>query len=117
MPAVEAFCFALNPLLCLLMGGTVLAVLFRRTGFGDQPGLLAVVVLVGFETLVYSLLQSEPRYSIPFRPLEMVLAATALQGLLRLRRSPPPADNRAGAEPAGPPPQAPTEDAVPRGVI
>jgi hypothetical protein len=32
-----------------------------------------MVLLIGFVTLVYSVLQSEPRYSIPFRGLEILL--------------------------------------------
>ena len=82
MPAVEAVCFALDPVLFLLMVLAVLAVLFRPNLAIGRPGLLAIVALVGFETLVYTALQSEPRYSVPLRPFEMILAFTTLQGLL-----------------------------------
>ncbi len=82
MPAVEALCFALNPGLFLLMMAAVVAVLFRPNLATGRPGLLVVVALVGFETLVYTALQSEPRYSVPLRPFEMILTFTTLQGLL-----------------------------------
>ncbi len=85
MRAGEALCFALNPLLFLLMLAAMLAAVFRPAFAAGGPALLAVVTLAALETLVYSLLQSEPRYSIPLRPLEMVLAATALHGMLKLR--------------------------------
>lgn len=38
----------------------------------------ATAILVLYVTAVYTLLQAEPRYSIAFRPYEMLLAATAL---------------------------------------
>ncbi|HZR36929.1 MAG TPA: glycosyltransferase family 39 protein [Nevskia sp.] len=85
MPAVEALCLALNPLLGALMACAGLSALLRRGR--RSPGLDAIALLVALETLLYTILQSEPRYSIPFRALEMILAMTALDGLLVWWRS------------------------------
>jgi hypothetical protein len=87
MPLLEALCFALNPLLFLLMALAALLVLPRPPPAGGATGLYAVAALAVFETLVFSLLQAEPRYSIPLRPLEMILAVSAVAELLRLRRA------------------------------
>jgi len=38
----------------------------------------AAAILVLFVTLVYSVLQSEPRYAIPFRGVEMLLAMSGI---------------------------------------
>jgi len=39
------------------------------------------VGLTVFATLVYTILQAEPRYSIPFRPFEILLAFTTLSAI------------------------------------
>jgi hypothetical protein len=44
------------------------------------------IVFLAYVTVVYSILQAEPRYSIPFRPLEILLAVTALHGAAALSR-------------------------------
>jgi hypothetical protein len=108
MPLVEALCFALNPLLFLLMAVAALAALLRPVPAGGALGLHAVAALAVFETLVFSLLQAEPRYSIPLRPLEMILAASAVAGLLQLRRASMPRRAQSPVPPA---------DAAPRGVL
>ncbi|WNL45276.1 hypothetical protein RKE25_17920 [Dyella sp. BiH032] len=73
--ALAAICHTLDPALTLLMFlGSLLALLNIRTG---PPANTAMVLLLGFVTLVYSVLQSEPRYSIPFRGLEILLVAHA----------------------------------------
>lgn len=85
MPVLEALFFALNPVLFVLMGIAAIALL-RPAAVTASPGLLIIALLVVFETLVYGLLQSEPRYSIPFRPLEMILAATAVWWIVQWRQ-------------------------------
>jgi hypothetical protein len=60
--------------------------LLRPAIAAANPGLLMVGSLAVFETLVYGVLQSEPRYSIPLRPLEMMLAASALWWMLQWRQ-------------------------------
>ncbi len=73
--ALAAICHTLNTALTVLMFlGCLLALLDVRT---NPPANTAMVLLIGFVTLVYSILQSEPRYSIPFRGLEILLAAYA----------------------------------------
>jgi 4-amino-4-deoxy-L-arabinose transferase-like glycosyltransferase len=71
-----AVCRALNPwLFVLAITGTVLALLPKTQ---TSPGQAAAALMLLFVTLVYSVLQAEPRYSIPFRGLEIVLAAYAV---------------------------------------
>ncbi len=78
MRLFESICAALNPLLFALMVGGVWIVLTRPAKSAATIALYAMSALIAYETLVYSLLQAEPRYSIPFRPLEIMLAATAM---------------------------------------
>lgn len=70
---IESLCVALNPLLMLLTLGGVVLVLARSPDI-EQVGTGITLLIV---TLVYAVLQSEPRYSVPFRTLEMLLAASA----------------------------------------
>jgi len=69
---LETVCFLLNTLIMLLaaVGAAVALIGQRRNAFA-----IACACLALFVTLVYSVLQSEPRYSIPFRGIEMLLAA------------------------------------------
>lgn len=74
--AVIALCHAFNPLLFILMIAGWIAVLWPRQ---QPPGsLLASTLILVFVTAVYTVLQSEPRYSIACRPLEILLATFAL---------------------------------------
>lgn len=121
MRLVESLCFALNPLLFLLMAGAILQLLVRPVMTATNSGLQVIALLVLFETLVYSALQSEPRYSIPLRPLEMVLAAVALQSILQLRHklstTPSPGSVPDDEGSAGRPRSTWTKNTVQRGVI
>jgi hypothetical protein len=56
----------------LTLGGVVLVL--ARSPDIEQVGTGITLLIV---TLVYAVLQSEPRYSVPFRTLEMLLAASA----------------------------------------
>lgn len=82
--ALAAVSSALNTMLMLLALASFFLVWFRKKQPLDQrrpaslPTLIMVLSLVAFVTLVYSTLQAEPRYSIPFRPFEILLAATTL---------------------------------------
>jgi hypothetical protein len=89
MRMFESLCVAVNPVLFALMAAAVIPVLARPRKLGVSAGLYAAALLVVYETLIYTALQSEPRYSIPFRPLQMMLAATAASWLwnLWLRRN------------------------------
>jgi hypothetical protein len=70
--AVKALCRTLNPLLLILvLTGGLVAVFTRRW---TQHGIAAVALTALFATAVYCTLQAEPRYSIPFRGLEIMLA-------------------------------------------
>lgn len=68
---LEAICYIANPLLAALMLLGAVVALRRRSTLTEAK---ASAVLVFFVTLVYSILQSEPRYSVPFRGVEMLLA-------------------------------------------
>jgi hypothetical protein len=70
--AIAAVCHTLNPLIFLLViAGCLIAVPTRKKTSYSLP---ASALMLVFITLIYSALQSEPRYSIAFRPLEMMLA-------------------------------------------
>lgn len=91
--ALEATCRALNTLLMLLALASLLCLLPRSRALmawkqSESAVVVAAVIgLLAFVTLVYSTLQSEPRYSIPFRPFEILLSISALcAGARRWRR-------------------------------
>src|SRR5574337_1308122 len=72
---VAAMCQALNPwLFVLAIAGCVLALLPRSQ---TPPDTAVSALMLVFVTLVYSVLQAEPRYSVPFRGLEIVVAIFA----------------------------------------
>jgi len=72
-----SLCHAFNPLLLILMvAGCVLTFLRRAL---MPPGALGVAALLFLVTLVYGILQSEPRYSIPYRGEEILLATFGMQ--------------------------------------
>jgi|SRR6185312_1771573 len=85
--ALEAICQALTlPLLLLALASVVLAWPARRSlAVISNPHrrtvLVSTIALAGFVTIVYVTLQAEPRYSIPFRPFEILLAITPLWAL------------------------------------
>jgi hypothetical protein len=79
--ALEVICHALNPILLLLaLVGMFSAWRRKREGgtANERTALVVVICLLAFVTLVYSLLQAEPRYSTPFRAFELLLAITAI---------------------------------------
>lgn len=83
MRVFESFCVGINPVLFVLMTAAVLVVLLRPVASASSVGLYTAALLVAYETFVYTVLQAEPRYSIPFRPEQMILVATAMAWLLR----------------------------------
>jgi hypothetical protein len=73
--SVSALCRSLNPwLFVLAILGGLLPFLPRQM---TPPDRTAAALTLIFITLVYSVLQAEPRYSVPFRGLEIVLAVFA----------------------------------------
>lgn len=82
--ALAAISSALNTTLMLLALTSLLLVWFCKKQPSCQrwsaslPTLTMIWTLVAFVTLIYSTLQAEPRYSIPFRPFEILLAMTTL---------------------------------------
>lgn len=74
--ALAAVCKALNP---FLFGALVVAWVAAAMRRGQSPPSLQLAgVLTIYVTFVYTVLQAEPRYSIPFRPLEILLALWAI---------------------------------------
>ncbi|WP_460875311.1 ArnT family glycosyltransferase [Rhodanobacter koreensis] len=70
--AVGAISHSLNPwLFALAMIGGVLALMPRHK---IQPSIAATALTLALVTVVYSVLQAEPRYAIPFRGAEIMLA-------------------------------------------
>jgi 4-amino-4-deoxy-L-arabinose transferase-like glycosyltransferase len=82
MRVLVSVCHTINPLLAALALLCLLVTVARRWR-GHRPqanghaALEATLGLLVFVTLVYTTLQSEPRYSIPFRSFEMLLAMTS----------------------------------------
>lgn len=80
---MEAVAFSLNYVIALLALGGVGVALWQR---GCDPSLLVLAVTVTWVTLVYGALQSDSRYSIPFRGAELALAAGFVVNAIRYRR-------------------------------
>lgn len=71
-----SLCHGINGMMMLLAFAGCIAVLVRRNC--ASIGYVAAIQLL-YVTLLYSILQAEPRYSIPFRGLEILLACHALK--------------------------------------
>jgi len=82
----EVIFHALNPILMLLTLTSFVALLCRKrwnTVFDsknplDDNILIPAVFLLAFVTFVYSTLQAEPRYAIPFRSFEILISMTTV---------------------------------------
>jgi hypothetical protein len=75
LKGIVAVCYLLNPILALLAAWCCLRTLLKPD---SNHGVVAMVLLGLYATLIYSLLQAEPRYAIPFRGIEMALAIVGL---------------------------------------
>jgi hypothetical protein len=88
--AIHAVCKALNPALFglgLLACGIAAWRLPRSRGDGAAFAWQACALLAVYLTAVHVVLQAEPRYSISYRPIEILLAAAAAAAIAtRLRR-------------------------------
>lgn len=86
--AVWAICHAINPWLFIAM---MAACLWAMVRYRRVPASLALSVLLVLQiTAVHSVLQAEPRYSEPYRALEILLGTWLVQDILgRLKRSAP----------------------------
>lgn len=90
--ALAALCHGINlPLMLLALVSLVFLWparwhLVAATHHSNRSAAINVACLLIFITLVYSTLQSEPRYSIPFRSFEMLLAITGAHGLTNVWR-------------------------------
>ena len=76
--AIEALCHSINPLLMLLALATCLIALLQKRR--DQALEIMALLLI-FVTAVHTALQAEPRYSIPYRGAEIVMAVFAVYWL------------------------------------
>lgn len=82
--AVAALCRTLNPwLFVFAAAGCVLMLLPRQR---TPPDRTATMLMLVFVTTVYSVLQAEPRYSVPFRGPEIVVATFVAYRLSQLLR-------------------------------
>jgi 4-amino-4-deoxy-L-arabinose transferase-like glycosyltransferase len=70
---------AINPFIFILSIYAMLIVVWRCMFRGEQQSIMPVVpaALLVYVTAIYVLLQAEPRYSIPFKPIEILLACWA----------------------------------------
>jgi 4-amino-4-deoxy-L-arabinose transferase-like glycosyltransferase len=76
---VASLCKALNPLIGFLAAiGCLFALRTRDPSQATADALAAILVYV---TLIYALLQSEPRYSIPFRGFEIGMGLFAVASI------------------------------------
>lgn len=72
---------ALNPLVFVL---ALLGILWTARRWAEHtPALVFAAITAVYATVVYSVLQAEPRYSIPYRPLEILLA---FAGVVMIRK-------------------------------
>lgn len=92
----------LNPLLFALAAPMALVLLtgaWRRRAWAPLAAAMTALVFV-YVTAMHALLQAEPRYSIPYRPFELLLAASALAAIIGAARGRWPASAaRAGTPP------------------
>jgi hypothetical protein len=79
--AILMVCFMLTPFILLAAAIGIGFILWQREMGID----VAMITLVMMVTAVYGVLQSEPRYSVPFRNVEIILAGMGLASLLALR--------------------------------
>jgi 4-amino-4-deoxy-L-arabinose transferase-like glycosyltransferase len=81
---LEVVAHALSPILMLLALTAPLVAWSQErraktsTDRDGQAILVAIIFLLVFVTLIYTALQAEPRYSIAFRPFEILLAMTTI---------------------------------------
>jgi len=87
--ATTGLCFFINPFVMLLaVAGLVLAIVGRRQ---TPAGLILAAALGCFVTAVFGVLQSDARYAVPFRGIEVALAMLSLAAAakrLRVIREP-----------------------------
>lgn len=91
MVALGLTCQTLSPFLAMLLLATITSFVAwhfakRRWTWSPPSGFSMACLLVLYVTIVYALLQSEPRYAVPFRLFQMVLAASAGQALWSMWR-------------------------------
>jgi hypothetical protein len=83
--ALAALCHTINPLLWLLalasLPLTWLNARYAKQDFLSCSALAGALGLLAFVSLLYTALQAEPRYSIPFRALEIAMTFTSLSVL------------------------------------
>jgi hypothetical protein len=70
--AIEAVCFVLNTILLLMAAVGAVVAIARRSPLAIEAGLAVAALAM---TAVYTVLQAEPRYSVAFRGIEILLAA------------------------------------------
>ena len=78
---IAAICYALNPAIMLLALTGCLASLIYPHQLRDTCITVLLLLLI---TLIHSVLQAEPRYSIPYRGAEILICVTALYRLATL---------------------------------
>ncbi len=88
MRALAAVCHTINPLLAVLALGCVVIVLVRHRrplphSAHGKVALESVLLLLVYVTVVYSILQTDPRYAIAFRAFEILLAMTSCAVLIK----------------------------------
>lgn len=83
--ALASFCRGINPLVMLLALIGCLGLLLRPNTRKSPMGEAAALLLV-YVTLVHSVLQAEPRYAIPYRGFEILVASAGLYQTIRLIR-------------------------------
>jgi hypothetical protein len=79
MKAVEAIAYVLNGVLAALALAGVIIIVVGRT---PPAALITFAVIAAWVTVVYGVLQSDARYSTPYRPAEIVLACVAVSAAL-----------------------------------
>jgi 4-amino-4-deoxy-L-arabinose transferase-like glycosyltransferase len=78
MRTVVLACRTLNLPMYLLSALVALLLAWRGRGDGGATPQVAVALLCIYVTAIHTILQSEPRYSIPYRPFEILLFVTGV---------------------------------------
>jgi 4-amino-4-deoxy-L-arabinose transferase-like glycosyltransferase len=74
--SIIAICHTINyPIFIFMIFGVLMAFFSRER---SPASLTAAALLLTYTTFIYSVLQAEPRYSVAYRPLEILLAIFAI---------------------------------------
>ena len=81
---IASVCRGLNPLLMLAALGGAILTFAGKAPLRSAPANTVVVLIAVYATVIHSILTPDVRYSIPFRPFEIILAMLATRSAMVL---------------------------------